>query len=106
MQELLFCIILDASSDNAIAKIYPITMRIFDTNYSSGKTKFFEMSLMEGANASTAAAMFSSVDKQLKKFQMLWEYCSPRGVDNKNANIGDHNSIKSRALLIKYHYNV
>ena len=60
---------LDASNDNGLAKVYPITVRIFDINYSCVITKFFNMTLIEGANASTAAAMFSSVDKQSKNFR-------------------------------------
>ena len=69
-QELPFSIILDASNDNGPAKIYPITVRIFNIDYSRVLTKFFEMILIAGANASPAAAMISSVDKQLKTIQM------------------------------------
>ena len=67
MQELAFSIMLD-NLDNGFAKIYPITVRIFDINYSRVMTKFFDMNLIEGANASTAAAIFSSVNKQFGKF--------------------------------------
>ena len=70
-------------------------MRIFDIDYSRVLTKFFEMILIAGANASPAAAMISSVNKQLKTIQIPWEYCLAIGVDNKNTNIGDHKSIKS-----------
>ena len=89
---------LDASNDNGPAKNYPITVRIFDIDYSRVMTKFFEMILIAGANASPAAAMISSVDKQLKTIQIPWEYCLAIGVDNKNTNIGDHKSIKSCTL--------
>ena len=89
---------LDASNDNGPAKIYPITVRIFDIDYSRIMTKFFEMTLIAGANASPAAAMISSGDKQLKTIQIPWEYCLAIGVDNKNTNIGDHKSIKSCIL--------
>ena len=98
MQELPFSIMLDASNDNGLAKMYPITVRIFDINDSRVMTKLIDMNLIEGASASTAAAMFSSVDKEFEKFQIPWEYCLAIGVDNRNANIGDHNSIKSRAI--------
>ena len=47
MQELPFSIMLDATNDNDLAKIYPITVRIFNTNYSSVMTKFFDMNLIE-----------------------------------------------------------
>ena len=89
---------LDASNDNGPAKIYPITVRIFNIDYSRVLTKFFEMILIAGANASPAAAMISSVNKQLKTIQIPWEYCLAIGVDNKNTNIGDHKSIKSCIL--------
>ena len=89
---------LDASNDNGPAKIYPITVRIFYIDYSRIMTKFFEMTLIAGANASPAAAMISSGDKQLKTIQIPWEYCLAIGVDNKNTNIGDHKSIKSFTL--------
>ena len=89
---------LDASNDNGPAKIYPITVRIFYIDYSRIMTKFFEMTLIAGANASPAAAMISSGDKQLKTIQIPWEYCLAIGVDNKNTNIGDHKSIKSCIL--------
>ena len=42
--------------------------------------------------------MFSSVGKEFKKFKLPWGYCLAIGDDNTSANIGDHNSIKSRAL--------
>lgn len=51
-----------------LAIINPITVRIFDTNYSRVMTKFFDMNLIEGASASTAAAASSSVDKQFERY--------------------------------------
>lgn len=51
-----------------LAIINPITVRIFDTNYSRVMTKFFDMNLIEGASASTVAAASSSVDKQFEKY--------------------------------------
>ena len=89
---------LDASNDNGLAKMYPINIRIFDINCSCVMKTFFDMNLIEGVNASIPAAMFPSVDKLFQKFQIKWEYYLAIVVDNTNANIGDHNSIKSRAL--------
>ena len=66
---------LDASNDNGLTKMYPITVRILDINYSRVMTKFFDLNLKEGGSASTAAAMFSSVDKQFENFPVPWEYC-------------------------------
>ena len=67
IQELSFSIMLDASNDNVLAKMYLLTVRMFDINYYCVMRKFFDMTLIEGASASTAAAMFSSVDKQFEK---------------------------------------
>ena len=41
--------------------------------------------------------MFESVDKQLENHDISWDYCLVIGLDNTNTNIGEHNSIKSRA---------
>ena len=62
MQELLFCIMLDGSNDNGLAKIYPIAVKPFDINYFCVMTKFFDMNLIEGAIDITVAVMFSSLD--------------------------------------------
>ena len=97
MQELPFSIMLDASNDNGLANMYPSTMRIFYMNYSRVMKMFFDVNLTEGVSASTAATILSSIGKQFEKFHIPWEYCLAIEVDNTNANIGDHNSIKSRA---------
>ena len=52
----------NASTDSGLTKMYPITVRIFDINYSHGMTKFFDMNLIEGANTCNAVAMFSSAE--------------------------------------------
>ena len=86
-----------------LTQIYSNTLRILDINYSR------VINLIERENASTAAARFSSFDKQFEKFQIPWEYCLAIGIGNTNTNIGDHNLTKSRALqknstLIMYCY--
>lgn len=60
-------------------------------------TKFLDMNLLEGRDASTADVMFESVDSLLTKNDIRWDYCMAIGLDNTNANIGEHNSIKTRA---------
>ena len=55
------------------------------------------MSLIDGTDVSTAEAMFQSVDNQLNNRDISWDYCLTIGLDHANVNIGDHNSIKSRA---------
>ena len=41
--------------------------------------------------------MFESVDNLLTKNDIRWDYCMAIGLDNTNVNIGEHNSIKTRA---------
>ena len=60
-------------------------------------TKFFDMNLIDGTDASTAEAMFQSVDNQLNNHDISWHYFPAIGLDNTNVNIGGHDSIKSRA---------
>ena len=85
-------------NNNVLPKMYPTTVRIFDINHSHVMKKFFDMNSIEVASVSIAAAMFSSVDKQLKKIEIPWKYCLAIGVDNRNGNIGDHNFIRLCAL--------
>ena len=88
---------LDGSNDTGLSKMFLITVRLFDANFNRVMTKFFDMSLIDGTDASTVEAMFQSVDNQLSNHDISWGYCLAIGLDNTNVNIGDHNSIKSRA---------
>ena len=54
--------------------------------------------MLEGRDASTVEHMFTSIENQLRKNELSWDMVTSIGLDNTNANIGDHNSIKSRAL--------
>ena len=56
------------------------------------------MNMLEGRDGSTAEHMFTSIENQLRKNELSWDMVTSIGLDNTNANIGDHNSIKSRAL--------
>ena len=42
--------------------------------------------------------MFTSIDQQLVENDLSWDMLSAIGLHNTNANIGEHNSIKSRAI--------
>ena len=42
--------------------------------------------------------MFPSVDKLFIKYDISWDFITGLGIDNTNANIGEHNSVKSRAI--------
>ena len=88
----------DGSNDAGLEKMFPISVRIFDVNYNQIMRKFFDMNMLEGRDASTAECMFSSIDQQLTSNDLSWDKVSALGLDNTNANIGDHNSIKFRAL--------
>ena len=54
--------------------------------------------MLEGRDASTAEHMFISIKNQLRKNELSWDMVTSIGLDNTNANIGDHNSIKSCTL--------
>ena len=57
-----FSIMLDGSSDTGLAKMFPVTVRVFDINFNRVMAKFLDMNVMEGKDVSTAAAIFKSVD--------------------------------------------
>ena len=77
---------------------FPVTVHIFDISHQQMTTKFFDMNLMEEWDASAAAEMFSGVDKLFIKHGISWDLVTAFGVDKTNANIGEHNFLKSRAL--------
>ena len=97
MEENPFSIMLDGSNDNGLEKMYPITVRIYDVRFNRVMTKCFSMNLLEGTDVSTAACMFDSVNNQFEENGKSWDHCMAIGLDNTNANIGQRNSIKSRA---------
>ena len=97
MQNMPYSLMLDVSNDNGIQKMFPITVRIFDETFSRIMTKFFDMNLLEGRDASTADVMFESVDNVLATNDIQWDHWIAIGLDNTNVNIGEHNSIKSHA---------
>ena len=97
MQEMPYSLMLDGSNDTGLSKMFLITVRVFDANFNRVMTKFFDMSLIDGSDVSTAEAMFQSVDNQLNNHDISWDYCLDIGLDNTNVNTGDHNPIKSTA---------
>ena len=88
---------LDGSNDTGLAKMLPVTVRVFNINFNRVMTKFLDMNELEGKDVSTAAAMFKSMNDLFSKFDLHWDYVTSIGVDNTNSNIGQHNSIASRA---------
>ena len=86
------------SNDTGVLKTFSVTDRIFDINHQGIMKKNSNINLMEKQDASTAAEMFSSVDTIFVKHGISWDFVAALGVDNTNANIGERNSLKSRAL--------
>ena len=97
MKQQPFSLMVDGSNDNGLEKMFPITVRIFDVNFGRVLTKCFDMNLLVGRSSSTAEAMFNSIDEQFEKHDISWLMVSGLRVDNTNANIGSHNSLKTRA---------
>ena len=97
MQNLPFSLMIDSSNDTGIQKMFPVIACIYDIQFSQIMAKFFDMNLLESVTASMAESICNSVDNLFSKHNIPWKYCMAIGLDNTNANIGEHNSIKSRA---------
>ena len=91
-----FSIMLDASSDTGLYKMFPITVRIFDTNFDRIKAKFLDMNMPLGPNASMAAFEFNSIEELFTRFELSWKNVTGLGVDNTNSNISAHNLLKQK----------
>ena len=74
--------------------MYPVTARIFDFNFNRMMTKFFDMILLQGIDA-TAASTFHSVNNLIDQSDIQWSHCMGKGLENGIANVGEQNSIKS-----------
>ena len=88
---------LDATNDVGIEKMYPIVVRIYDVNFNRIMTNLFDIDTLEGLASSTAEVMFDGVNIKLSENGISWNNFTAIGLDNTNANIGESNSIKSRA---------
>ena len=86
------------SNDAGLEKMFPINIGIFEVNFSQIMTKFFVMNILEERDASTAEFMFANIDQQLMENDLSWDMVNEIGLNNINANFGEHISIKSRAL--------
>ena len=73
---------LDASNDTGLYKMFPITVRIFDVNFGWVMTKFYDINYMKGRDANTAQALFQSVDDILAKNGVQWNNSTSLGLDN------------------------
>jgi len=73
MQKNPFSLMVDATNDTGVEKMFPITLRIFDVNFDRIITKFFDMNTSTGRDSSTAEVMFNSIDKQLESNNISWD---------------------------------
>jgi hypothetical protein len=86
----------DGSNDTGVAKMNPVSIRIFDINRSKVVTDhFFNMCITEGEDCCKAFKIFESIEKC---FNMPWSNCVSLSVDNTNSMVGRHNSVASRFL--------
>ena len=83
----------DGSNDTGVAKMNPVSIRIFYINRSKVVTDhFFNMCITEGEDCCKAFKIFESIDKC---FNMPWSNCVSLSVDNTNSMVGRHNSVAS-----------
>ena len=99
-----FSIMLDGSNDSGLYKMFPVTVRIFDTNFGRIMIKFLDMNMLLGPDASIAQFEFNSIDGLFERHGLDWELVTGLDLDNTNSNIGVHNSIKQKSLLKKSQY--
>ncbi|CAB4030187.1 methyltransferase 15 [Paramuricea clavata] len=90
-----FSIAIDGSSDNALEKINPLTVRIFYVNRGNVYTQFLDMCM---SSSSTAEGIFSKMEDAFTTHDVSWNNCVGLGVDNTSVNMGCRNSIKTRVL--------
>lgn len=62
IQEDALRIMVPASSDTGIQKMFPVTVQIYDTRFDRMMPKFFDMNLLEGRDVFTAKSMFQTVN--------------------------------------------
>ena len=63
-------ITLDGSNNTGLAKMFPITVRLFNINFNRVMTNFLDINVMEGKDMSTATATFKCVDDLFPKFDL------------------------------------
>lgn len=62
IQEDALRIMVPASNDTGIQKIFPVTVQIYDTRFDRMMPKFFDMNLLKGRDVFTAKPMFQTVN--------------------------------------------
>ena len=86
----------DGSNDTGVAKMNPVSIRLFDINRSKTVTNhFFDMCLTKGEDG---AKIFEAIEETFTRDSMLWTNCVSLSIDNTNTMIGANNSVASRFL--------
>ena len=84
----------DRNNVAGLEKIFPIIIHTFDVTFNS----IMAFNMLVGRDASTAEFMFASIDQQLVENDLSWDMLSAIGLENTNANIGEHNSIDQQLV--------
>ncbi|KAL5019174.1 hypothetical protein ScPMuIL_004896 [Solemya velum] len=98
MKAQLYALATDGSNDTGLEKMNPLTVRIYNVNNKRVETQLLDMCISRGASSATAAAIFDKIDEKITGFEIPWSNCVAFGVDNTSVNLGNRNSIKTRAL--------
>ena len=89
----------DGSNDTGVAKMNPVSIRLFDINRSKTVTNhFFDMCLTKGEDGAKAYKIFEAIEETFTRDSMLWTNCVSLSIDNTNTMIGANNSVASRFL--------
>ena len=92
-----FSLMVDGNNDAGLEKMFPINICIFDVTFNRIVPMFFVMNMLQGKVTSTGEFIFISIDQQHVEKGLLWNMVSAIRLENTNANIGEHNFIKSIA---------
>ena len=89
----------DGSNNTGLEKMNPLTVCLVDININMVDTQFLNMCCTTGQTSSTAVTMFQKIDHVMTKLQLPWGNCVGFSLDNTRADLGVHNSIKTRVIL-------
>lgn len=93
-----FSVCIDGSNDTALEKMYPLAVRIYDTNVGRVVTQFLDMCTLRSATAEAVYQVMDGVLSSLLELANPWSMCTSLGVDNTSVNTGVRNSLKTRIV--------
>ena len=85
-----YSIATDGSNDQALQKMNPVTVRLYEINHHKVVTKFYDMC---PSTSSTAVEIFTAINTAMMKSNITWDNCISLAVDNTSANVGRNNSV-------------